>query len=338
MRRRRRRPLAEGRLVLERLAAESRALAAALATDAGREADALGLGAGRPVPGRPRRPRAPGPVDAAQPASARPRRTSRIHVDPDARRTGGARRREGRRRPGRASPRSAASRRRRLDLAEMEWSFLFDRTRQLLSIGYNVAERRRDASYYDLLASEARLCTFVAIAQGHLPQESWFALGRLLTTAAGEPVLLSWSGSMFEYLMPLVVMPGYDDTLLDQTCKAAVKRQIEYGRQRGVPWGISESGYNLLDARLAYQYRAFGVPGPRPQARPRRRPRRRAVRVGPGADGVARGGVREPAAARGRGVRGRAAASTRRSTTRRRACRAAMRTPWCAPTWRITRA
>ena len=148
-----------------------------------------------------------------------------------------------------------------IDLAEMEWGFLFDRTRHLLSIGYNVAERRRDASYYDLLASEARLATFVAIAQGHLPQESWFSLGRLLATAAGEPVLLSWSGSMFEYLMPLVVMPGYDDTLLDQTCKAAVKRQIEYGRQRGVPWGISECGYNLLDARLTYQYRAFGVPG-----------------------------------------------------------------------------
>ena len=148
-----------------------------------------------------------------------------------------------------------------VDFAEMEWEFLFDRTRHLLSIGYNVAERRRDASFYDLLASEARLATFVAIAQGHLPQESWFSLGRLLTTAAGEPVLLSWSGSMFEYLMPLVVMPGYDGTLLDQTCKAAVKRQIEYGRNRGVPWGISECGYNLLDSRLAYQYRAFGVPG-----------------------------------------------------------------------------
>ena len=147
------------------------------------------------------------------------------------------------------------------NLAEMEWSFLFDEARQLLSIGYNVAERRRDPGHYDLLASEARLCTFVAIAQGHLPQESWFALGRLLTLAAGEPVLLSWSGSMFEYLMPLVVMPRYDDTLLDQTCRTAVKRQIEYGRHRGVPWGISESGYNLLDVRLAYQYRAFGVPG-----------------------------------------------------------------------------
>ncbi|MBE3072495.1 MAG: cyclic beta 1-2 glucan synthetase, partial [Acidobacteria bacterium] len=148
-----------------------------------------------------------------------------------------------------------------IDLSEMEWSFLFDETRKLLSIGYNVADRRRDSGYYDLLAAEARFCTFVAIAQGHLPQESWFALGRLLTTAAGEPVLLSWSGSMFEYLMPLVVMANYDDTLLDQTCKAAVKCQIEYGRHRGVPWGISESGYNLLDVRFTYQYRAFGVPG-----------------------------------------------------------------------------
>jgi hypothetical protein len=148
-----------------------------------------------------------------------------------------------------------------VDLAEMEWSFLFDEARQLLSIGYNVGEHRRDGGRYDLLASEARLCTFVAIAQGHLPQESWFALGRLLTLAAGEPVLLSWSGSMFEYLMPLVVMPRYDDTLLDQTCRTAVRRQIEYGRHRGVPWGISESGYNLIDVRLAYQYRAFGVPG-----------------------------------------------------------------------------
>src|SRR6185436_2910443 len=110
-------------------------------------------------------------------------------------------------------------------------------------------------------ASEARLCNFVAIAQGQLPQESWFALGRLLTTAAGGPVLISWSGSMFEYLMPLLVMPTFDNTLLDQTCKAAVERQIEYGRKRGVPWGISESGYNGIDVHLNYQYRAFGVPG-----------------------------------------------------------------------------
>jgi cyclic beta-1,2-glucan synthetase len=147
------------------------------------------------------------------------------------------------------------------EMADMEYDFLFDKARHLLAIGYNVGERRRDPSYYDLLASEARLATFVAIAQGKLPQESWFALGRLLTTAGGKPILLSWSGSMFEYLMPLLVMPTYEDTLLDQTCRAAVERQIEYGRHRGVPWGSSESGFNAIDVHLNYQYRAFGVPG-----------------------------------------------------------------------------
>ncbi len=146
-------------------------------------------------------------------------------------------------------------------LSRMEYDFLFDESTHLLSIGYNVSERRRDASYYDLLASEARLCCFVGIAGGQLPQESWFALGRVLTIAGEGPVLLSWSGSMFEYLMPLLVMPAYENTLLDQSCRAAVKRQIEYGKLRGVPWGISESGYNLVDAHRDYQYRAFGVPG-----------------------------------------------------------------------------
>ena len=143
----------------------------------------------------------------------------------------------------------------------MEYRFLYDETRHLLSIGYNVSEGRMDPSFYDLLASEARLSSFTAIAQGQLPQESWFALGRLLTMAGGEPILLSWSGSMFEYLMPLLVMPTYDRTLLDQTCKAAVARQIEYGKKRGVPWGISESAYHMTDSRLNYQYKAFGVPG-----------------------------------------------------------------------------
>ncbi|MGH2359679.1 MAG: glucoamylase family protein, partial [bacterium] len=147
------------------------------------------------------------------------------------------------------------------ELARVEYDFLFDKGSHLLAIGYNVGERRRDSSYYDLLASEARLSTFVAIAQGQLPQESWFALGRLLTTAGGAPTLLSWSGSMFEYLMPLLVMPTYEHTLLDQTYQAAVKRQIAYGSQRGVAWGMSESCYNTLDAGLNYQYRAFGVPG-----------------------------------------------------------------------------
>ncbi|HEV3008954.1 MAG TPA: glucoamylase family protein, partial [Burkholderiales bacterium] len=146
-------------------------------------------------------------------------------------------------------------------LARMEYGFLVDKSRQLLAIGYNVAEHRRDASCYDLLASEARATSFVAIAQGQLPQQSWFALGRLLTSAGGEPALLSWSGSMFEYLMPLLVMPAYENTLLERTCHAAVNRQIAYGRACGVPWGMSESGYNTVDAALNYQYRAFGVPG-----------------------------------------------------------------------------
>src|SRR4029077_8705487 len=100
-----------------------------------------------------------------------------------------------------------------------------------------------------------------AIAQGQLRQDHWFALGRQLTDSNGSPTLLSWSGSMFEYLMPLLVMPNLDDTLLGATCKGAVAQQITYGASRNVPWGISESGYNLTDIHLNYQYRAFGVPG-----------------------------------------------------------------------------
>ena len=147
------------------------------------------------------------------------------------------------------------------ELAAVDYSLLYDDTRHLMAVGYNVDQHRRDSGHYDLLASEARQSTFVAIAQGGVPQESWFALGRLLTAADGDPILLSWSGSMFEYLMPLLVMPTYENTLLDQTCQAAVKRQIAYGNQRNVPWGMSESGYNTVDANLNYQYRAFGVPG-----------------------------------------------------------------------------
>lgn len=147
------------------------------------------------------------------------------------------------------------------ELARMEYGFLYDQTRHLLTIGYNVDERRPDEGSYDLLASEARFATFVAISQGRLPQESWFALGRRLTVAGGLPTLLSWSGSMFEYLMPLLVMPTYEHTLLDETYKAVVARQIKHGEMRNVPWGISESGYNAFDVHLNYQYRAFGVPG-----------------------------------------------------------------------------
>ena len=146
-------------------------------------------------------------------------------------------------------------------LAQMDFTFLYDPSRKLMAIGFNVADRRRDSSFYDLLASEARLASYVAIAQGQVGQEHWFALGRLLVAGHGEPVLASWTGSMFEYLMPLLVMPNYENTLLGETCRGAVERQIEYGRNRHVPWGISESCYNQTDAQMNYQYKAFGVPG-----------------------------------------------------------------------------
>ncbi len=147
------------------------------------------------------------------------------------------------------------------ELAQMDFGFLYDWSRHLFSIGYNVTDRRLDASFYDLLASEARLASFLAIAQGQIPQENWYALGRLLTQTSSGGALLSWSGSMFEYLMPLLVMPTYPNSLLDQSYIAAVDRQISYARDCGVPWGISESGYYAVDAALNYQYRAFGVPG-----------------------------------------------------------------------------
>jgi hypothetical protein len=120
-------------------------------------------------------------------------------------------------------------------LAQMPFDFLYDNSRHLLSIGYNVEDHRLDQSFYDLLASEARLGNFVAIAQGQLPKESWFSLGRLLTRAAGEAVLFSWSGSMFEYLMPLLVV-YYEDTV-SSTYRVCC-RKLNTEKQRGVPWGI----------------------------------------------------------------------------------------------------
>jgi cellobiose phosphorylase len=147
------------------------------------------------------------------------------------------------------------------EFAKMDFTFLYDTARKLFSIGYNVTHHRLDASHYDLLASEARLTSFVAIALGQISQEHWFALGRLLTAVDGHSALLSWSGSMFEYLMPPLVMPTYDQTLLDVSCRAALARQIHYAHEHDVPWGISESCYNLTDAQSNYQYRAFGAPG-----------------------------------------------------------------------------
>src|SRR3989454_8285375 len=147
----------------------------------------------------------------------------------------------------------------------MSFAFLYDRERQIFAIGYRLADAqgpgRLDPSYYDLLASEARLASFIAIAKGDVPDGHWFHLGRLLTSVDGAPTLLSWSASLFEYLMPLLVMQSYPGTLLDQSCRMAVRRQMEYGRQQGVPWGISESAFNVVDRHGNYQYKAFGVPG-----------------------------------------------------------------------------
>jgi cyclic beta-1,2-glucan synthetase len=147
----------------------------------------------------------------------------------------------------------------------MNFRLFYDQQRGLLSVGYRPADAegpgRLDTAYYDLLASEARLASFIAIAKGDVPETHWFRLGRPITSVQGVPTLLSWSATLFEYLMPLLVMRSYPDTLLDQTCKMAVRRQIQYGAERGVPWGISESAYSVVDRHGTYQYRAFGVPG-----------------------------------------------------------------------------
>ncbi|HJU73782.1 MAG TPA: glucoamylase family protein, partial [Gemmatimonadaceae bacterium] len=143
---------------------------------------------------------------------------------------------------------------------DMDFRLLFDESRKLFAIGYHPATHTLDASYYDLLASEARLASFVAIAKNDVPFEHWFRLGRTLTYAGGEIALLSWSGSMFEYLMPVLVMQAFPYTLLGETYHAAVRRHIAYGEERGVPWGMSESAYNVRDHHHTYQYRAFGVP------------------------------------------------------------------------------
>ncbi|MDD4981965.1 MAG: glucoamylase family protein [Candidatus Omnitrophica bacterium] len=146
------------------------------------------------------------------------------------------------------------------EISSIEYEFLYDKNTDLLSIGYNVSEHKVDSGCYDLLASEARFCSFVAIAQGKMPQDHWFKLGRMIAKVQGDPVLISWGGSMFEYLMPLLVMPNYEGSLLDQTYKAAVSGQIRYAAKNNIPWGISESGYNKIDANMVYQYHSFGVP------------------------------------------------------------------------------
>ncbi len=142
----------------------------------------------------------------------------------------------------------------------MDFKFLFDEQRQVFHIGYNASTERLDASYYDLLASEARIASLIAIAKGDVPQSHWLHLGRPITQVDGKQLLLSWSGTMFEYLMPNLFVKNYHGTFLSDSCYAAVAAQISYAQQKHIPWGISESGYLALDANMNYQYRAFGVP------------------------------------------------------------------------------
>ncbi len=143
----------------------------------------------------------------------------------------------------------------------MDFRFLFDRSRKLFSIGYRVADGTPDPSCYDMLASEARLASFLAVAKGDVSPRHWFLLGRPMTPVGGGAALLSWSGSMFEYLMPMLVMRQPAHSLLELTSRLVVGRQIRYGAERRVPWGVSESAYNMRDVELTYQYSDFGVPG-----------------------------------------------------------------------------
>ncbi len=142
----------------------------------------------------------------------------------------------------------------------MDFGFLFDEPRQIFRIGYNVTSDTLDANYYDLLASEARIASLLAIAERSAPANHWLHLARPVTEVNGELALLSWSGTMFEYLMPTLLTPNFEGTFLARSCRVIVDYQISYAQQKHVPWGISESGYYAFDAHMNYQYRAFGVP------------------------------------------------------------------------------
>lgn len=143
----------------------------------------------------------------------------------------------------------------------MDFRFLYDKQRRLFHIGYNLSADRIDRNHYDLLASEARLTSFFAIAKGDVPVEHWFCLGRPITRLGGGPALVSWSGSMFEYLMPPLLMGSHPGTLLGQSERAAVEHQRRYAKRLDMPWGMSESGFSARDPAHLYRYRAFGVPG-----------------------------------------------------------------------------
>jgi len=146
-------------------------------------------------------------------------------------------------------------------MEEMNFSFLYSRQRDLFAIGYNLEEKSLGKSYYDLLASESRSTSFITIALNQIPQKHWFNLGRAMTNAFKGKSLVSWSGTMFEYFMPNLIMKNYENTLLDSTYGSVLKAQKEFAKQKNVPWGISESAYYQFDNGEIYQYKAFGVPG-----------------------------------------------------------------------------
>ena len=232
----------------------------------------------------------------------------------------------------------------------MGFRFLYDPQRRILSIGYRLADAegpgRLDVSYYDLLASEARLASFIAIARGELPETHWFHLGRLVTSVDGTPTLLSWSGTAFEYLMPLLVMKSYPETLLDQTCRMAVRRQAEYAAERG--GAVGHLRVRLQPQRSPRQLPVQGLrrPRPRPEAGPRRRAGRGAVRDGARRDGRAAARGAQPAAPVGRRARGglrllrgdRLHARGRPASSARARPATRPAEPSCGPSWPTTRA
>ncbi len=160
---------------------------------------------------------------------------------------------------------------------DMDFRPLYRPERHLFAIGYNLVHGRLDNACYDLMASECCLTSYLAVARGEAPRRHWFQLGRPFIRAAGRIGLISWGGTMFEYLMPRLLLRSLPGTLLAEACRTAVARQIEYGRELGLPWGISESGFSAQYLDGDYQYQAFGTPGPGAQAGARSGPRHRAL-------------------------------------------------------------
>ena len=222
----------------------------------------------------------------------------------------------------------------------MDFGFLFDPTRKLFSIGYRVTDGSLDPSCYDLLASEARLASFVAIAKGDVPVSHWFQLGRAADagrTGLGARLLVGLDVRVPDARARDARAGG--QPARRRPAALVVRRQIEYGAERGVPWGVSESAYNARDLELTYQYSNFGVPGLGLEARPRRRPRRRALRDRAGRDGRPGGRGAELLGASPRPAASGAVRLLRGARLHAgRGCRRARRWPSSAPTWRTTRA